>query len=313
MKPFQGLSYLALVIRAAGGRTERSSFAGMRLATVATFCLLSTVRSAGQTAPPETKAELSISAERLDEVQVARRDSNFLTYKFSEQLADNFEWRSLELYAMRQHLRNKDDEEISEVFARSTRRRVERSVTRTAVRAFERTEFMNNLRDGAWRERLFQVAKDSITEETPTIGTPVADDDPNVDYEVEKAIVPRPAWRDALSFFVRPWSLHPNMGIGFKIDGVRAEIKAYHDEVKFSAVKPITDDWTFFTSARMKGYTPADTSFSFGFQHLIQCASGVAPALLQYGVSVKNQSFFQQGTSHHEFRPTAFLAFVFDY
>lgn len=317
MSPIQGLSYLALVQNAVRGGSERRWFAVVGSGVAALVTTLSPFSIQAQQTPgspdPLLQPQFSISAERLDQIHGLRPDMPYLTYSVRDQLLDNFDRRSLELYAMREHLKRQDFEEMRDTFAHTTKRRVERSITRTVVRAFENTAFVQNIKEEPWKERIFGIFKDAITEETPTIGTPIGEDDPHVDYDVEKPVIQKPAWKDRVSFFVRPWSLHPNVGVGFKLDGVRAQIKAYHDEVKFSLSKPITDDWSVYTAIRMKDFIPEDTSFSVGFQHSIRCVPGIPPALFQYGVNVKNRPFWQRGERLHEFRPSAYMHFVFDY
>jgi hypothetical protein len=65
----------------------------------------------------------------------------------------------------------------------------------------------------------------------------------------------------------------------------------------------------------MKQFSPEEAQSSVGFQHTIRCVPGAAPAILQYGVSIRNKSIFDReaGHSYREFRPHGFMAFVFDY
>ena len=313
----QGLSFLALVFRFARGRADTDRCAGMRLelSAIALFSLAPFTASGQEQLEPIGSEAGFISSKRLDQIRPLRPDSTFLTYQVRDQLVDNFDRRSLEFYVVREHLSNADVEEMRETYAKTTKRRVERSITRSVVRALERTEFVTRLREEPWKERIFDVIKDAFTEETPTIGTPLTDEDPNVDYDVEKPIVEKPAWKDRVSFFFRPFSMHPNVGVGFKVDGIRAQVKAYHDEVKFSAFKPITDTWNAYVSARMKEFNPEEAQCSVGFQHTIRCVPGAEPGILQYGVSIRNRSIFDRDrkVTFREFRPYAFMAFVFDY
>jgi hypothetical protein len=315
----QGLSFLALAFRFARERAKKDRCVSMRLELSAIALVsLSPVSLSGQEQQGVNpgSAGFTISAERLDQVRPLRPDrQQLLTYQVSDSLLDNFDRRSLEFRLVREHLANADAEDINETFGRTTKRRVERSVTRTIVRAVERTEFITRIREEPWKERIFDVVKDAFTEETPTIGTPLTDEDPNVDYDVEKPVVEKPAWKDRVSFFFRPFSLHPNVGVGLKVDGIRAQIKAYHDEVKFSAFKAITDTWSLYSSARMKEFDPEEAQVSVGFQHTIRCVPGASPGILQYGVSIRNRPLFDRdtGRTFREFRPYAFMAFVFDY
>jgi hypothetical protein len=108
--------------------------------------------------------------------------------------------------------------------------------------------------------------------------------------------------------------MHPNVGVGFKIDTVRAQVKAYHDEVKFSAFVPISQNWSFYTSARMDYGKPDEANISFGFQHEICLLPGPAPAIVQYGVSLKNREWTDKGRDYQEhFCPHAFLAIAYDF
>ena len=315
----QGLSFLALVFRFARVRAKMDRCVSRRLelSAVAIFSIAPLTTSAQQQpeAPGKNPA-FSIAAERLEQLAPLRPNGPQLTYQVRDQLIDNFDRRSLEFYVIREYMKNIDAEAMREDYAKSTKRRVERSFTRSIVRAVENTAFVTRLREEPWKERIFNILKDAFTEDAPTIGTPLSDEDPHVDYDVEKPVLQKPAWKDAVSFFVRPFSLHPNVGVGLKVDGIRAEIKAYHDELKFSACKPITDTWSLYSSARMKEFTPQETSFSFGFQHTFRCLPATStPAVFQYGVSVRNDSLFDKdrGRTFHQFRPHAFLAFVFDY
>jgi hypothetical protein len=314
----QGLSFLALVFRFARGKanTDRCVSKRLELSAIAIFSiapLSSSAQEQRQIEPLDSGASLIVS-DRLDQIRLYRTDRELITYQVREQLVDNFDRRSLEFYTIKEQLSNLDAEDMREDFAHTTKRRVERSFTRTIARAFERTEFVTRLREEPWKERIFDLVKDIFTEETPTIGTPLTDEDPKVDYDVEKPFVEKPAWKDRVSFFIRPFSLHPNVGVGFKMDGIRAQIKAYHDEIKFSAFKPITDTWNVYMSARMKEWDPHEPQFSVGFQHTIRCGSG-EPGILQYGVSIRNRKVFDQDQdkSVRDLRPYAFFAFVFDF
>ena len=316
----QGLSYLALVFLFVRGRamTNRSAGRRLELSAIALFSIApwgSQAQESTGTEPLASRAGLIISQDRFDRVRPLRPEDDYLRYHVRDQLLDNFERRTMELYVVREILSNTDAEEARDTYAHTTKRRVERSVNRTLMRALEGTEFVTRLREEPWKERVFDLVKDAFTEDMPTIGTPLTDDDARVDYDVETPIVERPAWKDRLSFFVRPFSKSPNAGVGWKVDGIRAQVKAYHDEVKFSAVKPITDTWTLYLSAKMKEYDSQDTSFGVGFQHNIRCVPGRQPAIFQYGVSLKNRDVFDRdrGRTTRQFRPYASMAFVFDY
>jgi len=313
----QGLSFLALVLRFARGRANKDRCVSKRLelSAIALFTLVPFGAFGQEQLEPIGSEVGLITSERLDQIRPLRPDRELLTYQVREQLIDNFDRRSLEFYVVREHLSNADAEDMRETFGRTTKRRLERSVNRVIARAFERTEFVTRIREEPWKERIWDVLTDAFTEETPTLGTPLTDEDPHVDYDVDTPILEKPAWKERFRFFFRPFRLHPSMGVGFKVDGIRAEIKAYHDEVKFSAFKPITDTWNAYFSARMKEFNPEDAQCSVGFQHTIRCSPTASPGILQYGVSVRNRAVWDsdQDRRVRDFRPYAFMAFVFDY
>ena len=311
----QGLSFVALAVRTAG-RMVQHRRAGSWIAISCTIfgvtCFTATCQEQSlQTSP--FQEEVSIPAQRLEQIQ-SRVQRSFLQYTLSEQMMDQFDSRSIQFYFLSEYRRGEDTMALREAFGRSARRRVERSITRTATRALERTEFVTQLKSEPWKERIFNMAKDSFTEEMPTLGTPIGDDDPYVDYDVESPVMQKPAWKEKVNFFVRPFSLHPNVGVGFKLDSLRSQIKLYHDQIKFSAAIAITETWDFYSSARMKDFTTDDTTFSLGFQNEICFLQGADPAIIQYGISIKNRSWAEERRKYDfYFVPHLFFAVGFQY
>ena len=180
----QGLSFLALVLRFARGRADKDRCASMRLelSAIALFTVVPLGAFGQEQLEPIGRSEVGlITSDRLDQIRPLRPDRELLTYQVREQLVGNFDRRSLEFYVVREHLSNADAEDMRETFARTTKRRVERSFNRVVARAFERTEFVTRLREEPWKERIWDVVKDAFTEESPTLGTPLTDEDPLVE------------------------------------------------------------------------------------------------------------------------------------
>lgn len=241
-------------------------------------------------------------------------DSRWLTYTLHNEMERQFDRRSLQFQVMSEFLRNQDLEQMRERFGNSARRRVERSVTRTVARYLETSPIGQTLKDEPWKERLFSIAKDAVTEETQTIDSPIGEDDPHVDPDFDSAVVRKPAWKDNVNFFLRPFSMHPNAGVGLKLNGVRAQVKVYHDDVKFSAVVPITENWNFYSSARLKKFSMQEASLNCGFQHSLRfAANGPEVGVVQYGLSLRNYSLLDNGRSYDKFAPRVFFAFAMDF
>lgn len=264
----------------------------------------------GNLLPAQTSTNLS--AGNYQRIQEPFREAGFIPYTFQNQLNDQFDKRSLQFQMISEYLRNEDLELMHERFGDSARRKIERSFTRTLSRYLESTPLGTALKDEPWKERLFYIAKDAVTEETQTLDGQLGEDDPHLDYDVESAVVRKPAWKERVNFFVRPFSMHPNAGVGLKLDGMRAQIKLYHDEVKFSAVVPITDNWNFYSSARLQKFSMEEASLNFGFQHSLHFPENVF-GVIQYGVSIRNWSFVDGGRSRREYSPRAFFAFALDF
>jgi hypothetical protein len=264
----------------------------------------------GSLLPAESST--SISSEHFQRIQPPKVERGFVPYTFQNELGEQFDKRSLQFQVINEFLRNQDLDSIRDRFGDSARKKVERSITRTVARYLEATPVVSALKDEPWKERLFNIAKDAVTEETQTLDGQLGDDDPHIDYDYESAVVRKPAWKEKLNFFLRPFSMHPNAGVGLKLDGVRAQIKAYHDEVKFSAVVPITHNWNFYSSARLEKFSTEEASLNFGFQHPVQLPSN-ANGVIQYGVSIRNRSFFDDGRTDREYAPYGFFAFALDF
>ena len=313
----QGLSFLALAVRSVPGRMVRDWRAGMCMAFAPGFFGLVAMRaeaqeSMGNLLPARTSN--SVSSEIFQRIERSPIDPRFIPYTFQDELSEQFEKRNLQFMVINEFLRNQDMGEMRERFGNGARRRVERSVTRTVARYLEATPIGTALRDEPWKERLFSIAKDAITEETQTLDGQLGDTDPHVDYDFDSAVVRRPAWKDNVNFFLRPFSMHPNAGVGLKLDAVRAQVKAYHDEVKFSAVVPITHNWNFYTSARLEHFSMQEASLNFGFQHAVNFLPDGSSGILQYGVSIRNTSFIDgNGREDREYAPFAFFAFAMDF
>ena len=240
-------------------------------------------------------------------------DESFITYTFHSELADQFDKRDLQFQVINEFLRNQDLGEMRERFGESARRKLERSALRTVARYLEESPLGSTLQDEPWKQRLFAIAKDSITEETQTLDGPLGENDPHVNYDYDSAVVRKPAWKEKVNFFVRPFSLHPSVGVGLKLDAIRAQIKAYHDEVKFSAIVPITHNWNFYTSARLPNFTTDEASLNFGFQHPLKFANDVT-GVLQYGVSLGQRDYTDEhGNETSKYAPHVFFAFALDF
>jgi len=311
----QGLTFLALAIRTVPGRMARDWRAGMCMAFAPGFLGVAAMsaqaqENMGSLLPAESST--SISSEHFHRIQPPLRETDFIPYTFQNQLDDQFDKRVLQFLVISEFLRRQDLDSVRERFGDSARKKVERSVTRTVARYLEATPVGSALKDEPWKERLFNIAKDAVTEETQTLDGQLGDDDPHIDYDYESAVVRKPAWKEKVNFFLRPFSMHPNAGIGLKLDGVRAQIKAYHDDVKFSAMVPITHNWNFFSSARLDEFSTEKASLNFGFQHSVQLPSS-ANGVIQYGVSIRNRSFEENGRTTRGYEPHAFFAFALDF
>jgi hypothetical protein len=259
------------------------------------------------------ESAVSVSSEHFQRIQTPPLEESYITYTFKDRLSDQFEKRSLQFHSMNSLLSNRDLEQMRESFGKSVRRRVERSVTRTAARYLENTELGLTLKDEPWKERLFNIAKDAVTEETQTLDSQLGEDDPHIDYDFESAVVRKPAWKEKVNFFLRPFSMHPNAGIGLRLrDGVRAQVKVYHDDVKLSALIPISQNWHFYSSARLDKFSTEQASLNFGFQHSLMFP-GTAHGVVQYGFSLRNREVFDQGRSTREYWPHAFFAMALDF
>lgn len=311
----QGLSFVALAVRTAG-KTVTQRRAGTWMAFSFSVFGLGSFEADAQEQPGKVspfQSDISISTEHMSRIESPPEKSK-LSDQLREELLDQFDRRSMQFYFLNEYSRNQDPAQMGERFGNSARRRVERGITRTITHALERTPLISSLKDGGWKEALLDLTTDSVTEETPTIGSPIGEDDPHVDYDVEAPVVRKPAWKRNVNFFVRPFSMHPNVGVGVKLDAVRAQVKAYHDEVKFSAFLPITENWNFYSSARMSYSTPDEANISFGFQHEIRLLPGPAPAIVQYGVALKNREWTDNGRNYREHLcPHAFLAIAYDF
>jgi hypothetical protein len=265
----------------------------------------------GNLLPAESST--SVSSEHFQRIQPPPAGGGFISYTFQNEISDQFDKRSLQFQVINEFLRNQDLENMRERFGESARRKVERSVTRTFTRYLEATPLGSALKDEPWKERLFTIAKDAVTEETQTLDGQLGEDDPHVDYDFDSAVVHRPAWKEKVNFFLRPFSMHPNAGVGLRLDGIRAQVKAYHDEVKFSAVVPITHNWNFYTSARLEHFSTQEASLNFGFQHSVRLLPEGEFGVIQYGVSIRNRSFLDNGRTAREYSPHAFFAFALDF
>jgi hypothetical protein len=313
----QGLSFLALAVRTVPGRMARDWRAGMWVVFAPGFFGVAVIRSEaqenmGNLLPAESST--SVSSEHFQRMQPPPREGGFITHTFQDQLSNQFNRRDLQFQMISEFLRNQDLDQVRERFGDSMRKKVERSVTRTISRYLESSPLGQSLKDEPWKERLFNIAKDAVTEETETLDGQLGEDDPHVDHDYESAVVRRPMWKEKVNFFFRPFSMHPNAGIGLKLkDGVRAQIKAYHDDVKFSAVVPITHNWNFYTSARLEDFSTEEASLTFGFQHSVRLLPQGDLGIIQYGVSIKNRSFQDNGRTSREYLPQAFFAFAMDF
>jgi hypothetical protein len=313
---YQGLSFLALAVRTVPGRMARDWRAGMWMAFAPGIFGAATLsadaqENMGNLLPAESST--SVSSEHFQRIQPPPPERGFMTYTFQSQLSDQFNRRDLQFQVISEVIRNQDLGQMRERFGDSMRKKVERSATRTVARYLETTPFVESLKDEPWKERLFNIAKDAVTEETQTLDGQLGDDDPHVDMDFESAVVRKPAWKEKVNFFLRPFSMHPNAGVGLKLDTVRAQIKAYHDEVKFSAVVPITHNWNFYTSARLEKFSTEEASLNFGFQHAVRLLPQGEIGVIQYGVSIKNRSFTDNGRTSREYMPHAFFAFAMDF
>lgn len=312
----QGLCFLALAVRTVPGRMAKEWRAGMWMACAPGFFGITAMRAEaqenmGSLLPAETST--SVYSEHISRIEPPIRESGFIAYTFQDQVSDRFDKRSLQFQVISEFLRNQDLEQMRERFGNSARRKVERSFTRAVTRYLESTPIGLTLKDEPWKERLFNIAKDAVTEETQTLDGQLGEDDPHVDYDFESAVVRKPAWQDKVNFFLRPFSMHPNAGIGLKLDGMRAQVKAYHDEVKFSAYIPITHNWNFYTSARLEHFSMQEASLNFGFQHPLHFP-GDTHGVLQYGVSFKNWEVTDSsGRETREYSPHLFFAFALDF
>jgi len=242
------------------------------------------------------------------------RTEGFITYTFQNELSDQFDKRTLQFQVINEFLRNQDLGEMRERFGNSAGKKIERSALRTVAHYLEASPIGNSLQNEPWKERLFKIAADAVTEETHTIDGQLGDDDPHLNYDYDSAVVRKPVWKERVNFFLRPFSMHPNAGVGLKLDAVRAQIKAYHDEVKFSAVVPITHHWNFYTSARLPNFDAREASFNFGFQHPLKFPNDVS-GLIQYGISFRNHDVEDDfgNTTKHPFTPHAFFALALDF
>lgn len=310
-----GLSLLASAVRTVPGRMAKDWRAGMWMVCAPGLVGFGAVRGHAQEQMgllPPADTTTSVSSEHYRRIEYRRLDEPFLTYRFKYEMSEQFEKRDLQFMVINEFLRNQDLREMRERFGNSARRKMERSVTRTVARFLEATPIGTTLRDEPWKERLFDIAKDAVTEETQTLDGQLGEEDPHVDYDFDSAVVRKPAWKERVNFFVRPFSLHPNAGVGLKIDGIRAQVKTYHDEVKFSALVPITHNWNFYTSARLPNFSMDEASFNLGFQHPLHFP-GDTIGVLQYGISVRKRELLDAGRDVYKYAPHVFFAFVLDF
>ena len=314
----QGLTFLALAIRTVPGRMVRDWRAGMCMAFAPSFFGFATFRAEaqenmGNMLPVKTSA--SASSEIYHRFEPPPVDLRFIPYPFQDELSDQFEKRNLQFIVINEFIRNQDLNDMRERLGDSARRKIERSVTRTIARYLETTPLGSSLTDEPWKERLFSIAKDAITEEKQTLDGQLGDNDPHVNYfDYDSPVVRRPDWKDNVNFFLRPFSMHPNAGVGLSLDTVRAQIKVYHDEVKFSAVVPITHNWNFYSSARLEHFSMQEASLNFGFQHSLLSLPNGGSGIIQYGVSIRNESFLNDnGRETHQYAPFGFFAFAMDF
>lgn len=313
----QGLTFLALAVRTVPGRMARDWRAGMWMVFAPSLVGVGTLNASaqenmGNLLPAESSTPFS--SEYSQRIPSPPDTSRFITYTFQSSVNEQFEKRSLQFQVIGEFLRNQDLEQTRERFGKSARSKMERSVTRTISRYLESTPVVMALKDEPWKERLFTIAKDAVTEETQTLDGQLGEDDPHIDPDFDSAVVRKPAWKDKVNFFLRPFSMHPNAGVGLKLEGMRAQIKAYHDEVKFSAVVPITDNWNFYSSARLKEFSTREASLNFGFQHPLRFGTdGAEFGVLQYGVSFRNYTLVEDERVSRRFTPHVFFAFALDF
>src|SRR5688572_23422260 len=194
----QGLSFLALAVRTVPGRMARDWRAGMWLACAPGFLGVAALKTQaqeqmGNLLPAQTSTNLSSG--NFQRIYEPRVEEGFIPYTFQYQLNDQFDKRALQFQVISEFLRNQDVELMRERFGDSARRRIERSVTRTLSRYLESTPLGMTLKDEPWKERLFSIAQDAVTEEMQTLDGQLGEDDPHVDYDVESAVVQRPAWK----------------------------------------------------------------------------------------------------------------------
>jgi hypothetical protein len=76
---------------------------------------------------------------------------------------------------------------------------------------------------------------------------------------------------------------------------------------------PITHNWNFYTSARLEKFSTEEASLNFGFQHAVRLLPQGEIGVIQYGVSIKNRSFTDNGRTSREYMPHAFFAFAMDF
>jgi len=314
----QGLTFLALAARTVPGRMVRDWRAGMCMAFAPGFFGFATLRADAQENMGNllpAKASASASTEIYQRFEPPSVDLRFIPYTFQDELSGQFEKRNLQFLVISEFIRNQDLNDMRERFGNSARRKVERSVTRTIARYLEETPVGSALTDEPWKERLFSIAKDAITEETQTLDGQLGDNDPHLNYyDYDSAVVRRPDWKDKVNFFLRPFSMHPNAGVGLSLDAVRAQIKVYHDEVKFAAVVPITHNWNFYSSARLEHFSMQEASLNFGFQHSVLSLPNGGSGIIQYGVSIRNESFLDStGREARQYAPFGFFAFAMDF
>ena len=311
----QGFSFLALAIRSVPRRMAKDWRAGIWMVCAPSLVGLSAIRSEaqeqiGMLLPAE--ATNSLSSEHFRRIE-SPPPQGFITYTFQDELSDQFDKRSLQFQTISEFLRNQDLGQMRERFGESARKKMERSALRTVARYLDESPVGSGLQDEPWKERLFKIAKDAVTEETQTLDGQLGEYDPHVDYDYDSAVVRQPAWKEKVNFFVRPFSLHPNVGVGLKLDGVRAQIKAYHDEIKFSAIVPITHNWNFYSSARLPHFDAQDANLNFGFQHPLNFPNDVN-GVIQYGVSFRNREYTDNhGRTVNAYGPQAFFAFALDF
>ena len=311
----QGLTFLALAVRTVPRRMTKDWRAGMWMMCAPGLVGFSALRAGAQEQmgallPASTN---TISSDHFRRIQPPLVEGGFITHTFQDELDDQFDKRSLQFLTINEFLRNQDLGQMRERFGSSARKKIERSVLRTAAEYLEASPIGTSLRNEPWKERLFSIAKDAVTEQTQTLDGQLGEDDPHVDYDYDSAVVRRPAWKDKLNFFVRPFSMHPNAGVGLKLDAVRAQIKAYHDEVKFSAIVPITQNWNFYSSARLPNFNSQEASLNFGFQHPLNFPGDVN-GVIQYGISFRKRDITENGvTSSKSYVPHAFFALALDF